>query len=283
MTAITPPAEETTSFAVRPVSALRPNPLNPRGPVVEDEALRELADSIRAQGILQPLIITPDGLLITGHRRLAAARLAGCDTVPCVVRAMGTTAQLVTMIVENSHRRDIDPLRLAAAYQRLHDEGLTDAEIGRLVGKAQNSVNRYRQLVRLPEHAQEEIAAGSVNPSIGMALVRFAEQPAVLDRLLCDIPRYNLTVKEIDALDDDGNPPSMGGTRTRKRPVGYHSSTPLDARDFEGGHSVTDARLAEREFIAEWVRERASLAATRELRAALFELANDIEHGRYRR
>lgn len=272
MTASTTTARDVLSY--RRTDDIRPNPLNPRGPVVEDDDLRDLADSIRAQGILQPLIVTPDGLLIAGHRRLAAAALAGCDTVPCIERDLVPAAQIATMIVENSHRRDLEPLRLAAAYQLLHDSGMADADIGQMVGKHPSWIGQYRKLLSLPEVAREPLAAGAISPTVGIALTRFAAKPEILDRLVSDVRRYGLSANAINSLNEDGV------LRRRNARVPQHT---IDPRDLTGdsASSRDEARLAERWRIAEWLREQARAQPTRETRTVLFTAAQGVEQGRY--
>jgi ParB family chromosome partitioning protein len=107
MTTSQPPAVGT-----QPVVILSPNPLNPRG-AVDGPGLDELAASIRAQGVLQPLLITPDGVVVAGHRRLAAARIAGLDEVRVVVRDLDPVQQQEIMLVENLQRQDLSAIELS--------------------------------------------------------------------------------------------------------------------------------------------------------------------------
>jgi ParB family chromosome partitioning protein len=102
----------TGSAEVRPIHLLRPNPLNPRGEL-DPAGLDELADSIRAQGVLQPLLVTPDGTVVAGHRRLAAARQAGLTEVPVMVRDLDRAQQQEIMLVENLQRQDLSPVELS--------------------------------------------------------------------------------------------------------------------------------------------------------------------------
>ena len=102
----TPSAPQTEAW---PVTRLRPNPLNPRTEL-QTTGLDELAASIRAQGVLQPLLVTPQGLVVAGHRRLAAARLAGLEVVPVLVRDLDPVRQQEIMLVENLQRAELTPV-----------------------------------------------------------------------------------------------------------------------------------------------------------------------------
>jgi ParB family chromosome partitioning protein len=101
------------SVASWPTLSLKPNPLNPRGDV-DASGLDDLAASIHAQGVLQPLLITPDGVVVAGHRRLAGARMAGLEQVPVVVRDLDPVQQQEIMLVENLQRQDLSPVRRPA-------------------------------------------------------------------------------------------------------------------------------------------------------------------------
>src|SRR6266581_3409769 len=141
------------STETRPVNDLRPNPLNPRGEL-HVAGLDELADSIRAQGVLQPLLVTPGGVVVAGHRRLAAARLAGLSEVPVVVRDLDAVQQQEIMLVENLQRQDLSAVEEARAYRRLLDDGHTTAQLARRVGVPAARINGRLVLLRLDEQVQ---------------------------------------------------------------------------------------------------------------------------------
>lgn len=271
----------------RRVADLVPNPLNPRGPVVEDDELRELAASIAEQGVLQPLVVTPAGLILAGHRRHAAARLAGLETVPCVVRQASAPEQIALMLAENMHRKDLSPIRIAEAYQRLGEAGLTNSEIARMVGKTGTAISRYRDLLRLPEDVRSQVGEGRLPVWTAIAIARFAATPDVMRRVLGDTLKYGLTARAIDALDANGEMPKPN------RPPVTFPMAPIHPDDFTGGHTFEDARLAERSAIAEYVRELARQEYARdqtsgghhpncpEPRRTLYELARAIDEGRH--
>ncbi len=102
----------TTRTETWPLHSLQANPLNPRGEL-HAAGLEELADSIRAQGVLQPLLITPSGVVVAGHRRMAAARMAGMADVPVVIRELDASEQQEVMLVENLQRQDLSAVELS--------------------------------------------------------------------------------------------------------------------------------------------------------------------------
>jgi ParB family chromosome partitioning protein len=134
------PISQAVSIPSRPIAELRPNPFNPRGDV-DDAGLEELAESIRAQGVLQPLLVTPGGVVVAGHRRLAAARMAGLVEVPVVIRDLDRIQQQEIMLVENLQRQDLSPVEEARAYRQLLDAGHTTAQLARRIGAPAARIN----------------------------------------------------------------------------------------------------------------------------------------------
>ena len=149
-----------------PVSAITPNPHQPRGPVGEDEGLIELAASIQEHGLLQPLLVAPaatdeHGLryqLIAGERRWRAARLAGLDRVPVLVRDTTPQSMLEMALVENLQRADLNPLEAAQGYSTLMEEyGLTQEEVAQRVGRDRATVANTLRLLQLPAEVREAL------------------------------------------------------------------------------------------------------------------------------
>lgn len=134
----------------RKLDSLSANPLNPRGEVVHDVALRELSASIKSQGVLQPVLITPTGTIVAGHRRVAAAKLAGLSDIPVIVRDLGEAAQLQVMLVENIQRNGLTLLQTAKAYKQLTERGLSVDLIARAIGVTKRSVSEHLMIFKLP-------------------------------------------------------------------------------------------------------------------------------------
>jgi len=159
------------------VSKISVNPFQPRK-VFDEERLKELANSIREYGVLQPLVVTKIETdtdtgttvqyeLIAGERRLRAAKMTGMDRVPALVKNVGLDRERLEMaIVENVQRADLNPIESARAYSRLQDEfNLTQREIASRIGKSRESVANTMRLLNLPTNMQDSISAGQIGES----------------------------------------------------------------------------------------------------------------------
>lgn len=159
-----------------PVKAISPNPRQPRTKINPEE-LSELADSIRENGIIQPLIVTrsvqPSGYtLIAGERRLLAARQAGLEAVPVLIREATEQQLLELALIENVQRADLSPLEAAEAYRQLTDDfSLTHDQIALRVGKSRVSVTNTLRLLKLPESIQAGLAQGLITEGHARALL----------------------------------------------------------------------------------------------------------------
>jgi ParB family chromosome partitioning protein len=190
------------STETRPVEALRPNPLNPRGEL-HSAGLEELADSVRAQGLLQPLLVTPAGVVVAGHRRLAAARLAGLTEVPVVVRDLDVVQQQEIMLVENLQRQDLSAVEEARAYQRLLKDGHTTAQLARRVGVPSARINARLVLLKLDEQVQWMFHRGDLPLTLASVLLKVAD-PIRQRQVATMAARRQLTVPEIERIVDRG-------------------------------------------------------------------------------
>ncbi len=166
-------------FAEIPVDRLQPNPQQPRHHF-DEGALEELAASIKRHGVLQPLLVSEDSpdryLLITGERRWRAARLAGLQTVPAVIRErLEDAEQLELALVENLQRRDLTPLEEAGAFEHLRTSlGLSQQEIAARVGMDRSTVANSLRLLKLPAEVQEMVERRELSAGHGRALLAFA-------------------------------------------------------------------------------------------------------------
>ena len=168
-----------------PIARLRPHPLNPRGELhaadVDDLVASILAHTEQG-GILQPLLVTPDGTVVAGHRRLAAARRAGLVDVPVLVRQLTATEQLQLQLVENLQRADLTPIQEGRAYQHLVDTGASLASIARAVGVSANRVRERLALLDLDASVQGQVHRGELPLNVA-ALLRPVHDPARQRRL----------------------------------------------------------------------------------------------------
>jgi len=184
-----------------PVGDIVPNARQPRT-AFNDEALQELAASIREFGILQPLIVRPlaEGKheLIAGERRLRAAKIAGLKSVPVLVRSAGNQTSLELALIENIQREDINALESANAYRKLIVEfGLTQEQVAERVGKSRTVIANTVRLLRLPRRITDGLQSGLITEGHARALLAFeseAQQLAVYDQIL----EKGLTVRDVE-------------------------------------------------------------------------------------
>ena len=157
------------------ITQIRPGRYQPRRVMGEDE-LRELAESIRAQGLIQPVIVRELGLsdyeLIAGERRWRACQLAGLSEIPAVIKAVNDEAALAMGIIENIQRADLNPVEEAQGYKRLVDEfGLTHENLAQAVGKSRSAISNSLRLLSLPEQIQQHINQGLLEMGHARALI----------------------------------------------------------------------------------------------------------------
>ncbi|HEX2070848.1 MAG TPA: ParB/RepB/Spo0J family partition protein [Thermoleophilaceae bacterium] len=175
LSAILPTAKDETGLREIPVDLIEPNPRQPRREF-DEEALVELSESIRARGVLQPVVVRPLAggkyELIAGERRLRASRLAELDAIPAVVRQTEDWERLDLALAENMARVDLNPVEEARACSMLVDDlGLSKAEVGRRVGKSRVAVSNLVRLLELPDELLEAIEAGDLSEAHGRAIL----------------------------------------------------------------------------------------------------------------
>ncbi len=186
-----------------PVEAIRPNPRQPRA-AVDETKLEELTQSIREHGVLQPLIVTQgerpgEYLLIAGERRWRAARRAGLQRVPVLVREASDQQRLELALIENLQRDDLNPLETAEAYRQLHEEfGLSHDEIARRVGKSRVAVSNTLRLLKLAPAAKEALLAGQISEGHARALLSLPT--SAQEEVLATVLRQRLTVRQTEDL-----------------------------------------------------------------------------------
>lgn len=181
--------ERVSADTVRSVDPelIDPNPHQPRTKF-DQEALEALAASIRVHGILQPMVATQKGSryeLIAGERRLRAAKLAGLEVVPVIVRSFDEQEKLELAILENIQREELNPLELATAYRKLCDEfNQTLSEIGRKVGRDKSTISNQMRLLRLPDEAKQALLDKKITEGHARVLLTGEEEPEKMLELL---------------------------------------------------------------------------------------------------
>ena len=215
-----------------PIDRICPNPHQPRREF-DPTALAELTDSIRQQGVLQPLLVAPadaDGrfVLVAGERRLRAARDAGLSAVPCAVRAATAQQMLEWALIENIQRTDLNPIERAEAYRQYLDRfGLTQADAAERLGQARATVANYLRMLDLHSDVQQMVAEGRLSFGHARALAGLLNAPdrqlALAKRALND----GLSVRHVEKLVAQGAAPSA------EPPARSRTTKPAYLRDVE--------------------------------------------------
>lgn len=200
-----PNEEATPGLPVRnvPLREIRPNPYQVRGEMTT-EGLRELAESVRTHGILQPLVVRRQGNgyeLVAGERRFRAAEMAGLEQVPVVVRECTNQQMLELALIENLQREDINAMDAAQAFHRLIEEfGLSQEEVAARVGKSRSAVANTLRLLNLPPSLQQRVRMGQLSEGHARALLALGAMPevqlALADRILAE----QLSVRDAERL-----------------------------------------------------------------------------------
>jgi ParB family transcriptional regulator, chromosome partitioning protein len=194
-------AREATGLREIPVDLIRPNPTQPRREF-DDEALIALSESVKARGILQPIVVRPlaGGAfeLVAGERRLRAAKLAGLELVPAIVRETAESERLELALIENMARQDLNAVEEARACATLvEDLGLTKEELGRRVGRSRVAVSNLIRMLELPDEALAMIESGGLSGGHGRALLLVKDQSQRL-RLARDARSGGWSVRETE-------------------------------------------------------------------------------------
>jgi len=205
-----------------PVSRIRPNPFQPRTEF-EPSALAELAESIRANGLLQPLVVRPSGEeweIVAGERRWRALQELGRKRAPVIVRELSDEQMLVLALVENLQRESLSPLDEALGYRQLQEGfGLTQQEVAERVGQARSTVANVLRLLNLPESIRAMLAGGRLTAGHGRALLGLEDEEAQLAlarKVVADDLSVRATERRVRRLKDGG----AAKTRRRRGPSG---------------------------------------------------------------
>jgi len=187
------------------------------------EAHKELVDSIKKQGVIQPIIVRPSNgqyELIAGERRLRAAQDAGLSTIPAIIRDVSNKEAMELAIIENVVREDLDPIEEAKGYNRLIKEfGMTQDSIADEVGKDRSSIANSLRLLRLPENIKELVSQGLLSVGHAKVLLMFGDDPQI-ESICKQIVNKNLSVRETERLIE----------RFRTKPVNKRSKAKKDTQ-----------------------------------------------------
>ena len=228
LAAILPDVSKEEALHQLPLDLVSPNPDQPRRSFGDAE-LEELADSIRAHGVLQPVLVRPLAggryELLAGERRLRAARLAGLERLPAVVRSAAEGERLELAMIENMARQDLNPVEAANACAALVEEfGLTKEEVGRRVGRSRVAISNLVRLLELPDEVLSMLASGELSEGHGRAVLQ-APDHHERRRIAREARERSLSVRQTEAL--------ARGTAAerpiRRRKARLHSADAIDA------------------------------------------------------
>lgn len=199
--------EELTSYVSAvpdiPIDAIEANPWQPRTDF-EEEALIELANSIKAQGIIQPITVRKieqnKYQLISGERRIRAARFAGLISVPAYVRQVDDIALLEMALVENIQRQDLNPIEIALSFKRLIEEcNLTQEQLSNKVAKNRSTISNYLRLLKLPAEIQVALRDNVISMGHARAIINIEDQNLQMD-VFKRIVENSLSVRQVEKM-----------------------------------------------------------------------------------
>jgi ParB family transcriptional regulator, chromosome partitioning protein len=198
--------QENEKFFDCQIDKILPNKYQPRT-TFDQEELRELADSIQANGVIQPLIVTPSGKngifnLIAGERRLRASKLAGLSTVPVVIRDVENEDSLLELaIIENVQRTDLNPIEEAEAYSRLIEKfGYTQEETAKKVSKNRSTISNMLRLLSLPSFIRDDVISGTLSEGHARSLLRVSDDPSRQKEIRDQIVKNKLSVRQVEKI-----------------------------------------------------------------------------------
>jgi ParB family chromosome partitioning protein len=189
------------------IGALLTNPFQPRQ-IFNEEEIRELAESIKSQGLLQPVVVRRKGVnfeIISGERRVRAIKSLGETHVPCIIKEnISDTKMLEMALVENIQRENLNDIEVAHSYQRLLQQcGLSHQELSERVGRSRSLITNTLRLLKLPEHIQEMVATNAITSGHARALVSI-EDVKVRDVIAQKIVSDGLSVRDVEKLVQGG-------------------------------------------------------------------------------
>ena len=239
------------------------NPFQPRDHF-EEMALTELANSIREQGVIQPVTVRKLGYdkyqLISGERRYKAAKLAGLKEIPSYIRVANDQQMLELALIENIHRKDLNSIEIAISYNRLLEEcDLTQEKLSKRIGKDRTTIANYIRLLKLPAQIQVAIRKELITNGHARALINVSDSETQID-ILGQIIRHNLSVREVETLVKKYNAPEAKPAskpanvlspelKSARKNLEDHLNTRVDIRtNTKGQGSIVIKFKSEKEF-----------------------------------
>lgn len=204
-----------TPDSVLPISKIKPNKAQPRK-IIDRESLDELADSIRQNGVLQPILVRPKGSnyeIVAGERRFQAAKIAGLDEIPVLVREVSNDESFQLALIENLQRTDLNPIEEAQGYKTLMEsQGLTQEDLGKVLSKSRPAIANTIRLLDLPDEVQQYMLSGLLTAGHARAILSVPTEQGRLT-LARKVVDEGLTVRQTENL-----APLFSGTANVKTP-----------------------------------------------------------------
>lgn len=202
-----------------PLEEIRPNPYQPRK-TFDEEALNELADSIRQSGVFQPIIVRESTIkgyeIIAGERRFRASKLAGKATVPAIIRAFDEERMMEVAVLENLQREDLTSLEEAEAYDMLMKKlKLTQEEVAKRLGKSRPYIANYLRLLGLPESVKKMLQSDEISMGQARTLLGLKDKRMII-KTANKVVRDNLTVRQLEQLVNQLNQPKEVEQKSNK-------------------------------------------------------------------
>lgn len=212
--------EKTETVQEIPLDEIRPNPYQPRK-TFDDSTLRELADSIKLNGVFQPVILRQSSVkgyeIIAGERRVRASRLAGKTTIPAIVREFDETAMIEVAILENLQREDLTPLEEAEGYQTLMNKlNLTQVDVAQRLGKSRPYIANHLRLLNLPQDVKRMLQEGLVSMGQARTLLGLNDE-SLISELAKRAAEEGITVRHLELLVQQLNNPGDVAKKTTKK------------------------------------------------------------------
>ncbi len=211
--------EDNSEIVTIKISQIEPNRSQPRRSF-DEEALQELSESIRAHGVLQPILVRPQIYggyqIVAGERRYRASRMAGLTEIPAIVRELSDSETMQIALIENLQRQDLSVLEEAKGYRSLMDDyGFSQEDVARTVGKSRSAVANILRLLGLPEDVAPMLDSGRLSPGHARALLAMEDESAV-KQTADKIVKEGLSVRETEALVKKLNSAALSGDRHAK-------------------------------------------------------------------
>ena len=212
--------EKTEKVQEIPLDEIRPNPYQPRK-TFDDSTLRELADSIMLNGVIQPVILRQSSVkgyeIIAGERRVRASRLAGKTTIPAIVREFDETAMIEVAILENLQREDLTPLEEAEGYQTLMNKlNLTQVDVAQRLGKSRPYIANHLRLLNLPQDVKGMLQEGLISMGQARTLLGLNDE-SLISELAKRAAEEGITVRHLELLVQQLNNPGDVAKKKKKK------------------------------------------------------------------